>query len=79
MPTINEVKKRKIKLEQTIFDSIKDFEKDGVTIDYINIKRNWDYEEEIMARPTSEPDLIITSENGGIIGVRVELKIDLGE
>ncbi len=76
MPTIQEVKNRKLKLQKTIFAAIKDFEKDGVTIDYISIERDWEREEEIMQRPVpdSEP---IGPKNGGIIGVKSDLKIDL--
>ena len=75
MPTIQEVKNKKLKLQKTIFDAIKDFEKDGVTIDYISIERDWERAEEVMQRAViDEP---IGPKNGGIIGVKIDLKIDL--
>lgn len=39
-PTIDEVKKAKIKLEKTILEALQGFEKEyGVRIDYLNLQR----------------------------------------
>ena len=77
MATIEEVKKRKLSLEKTIFDAIKGFEKDGVTIDYVSIQRDWEKkDEEGMTRLVSEAP-IMNEGDGNIIGVKVDLKIDL--
>jgi hypothetical protein len=69
-PTIQEVKKNKIKLEQEILELIKKFESDnGVYAGYINIQR--DHEDSLAEAPTK------MEKKGAVKNVEVSMDLDL--
>lgn len=71
MPTIDQVRKKKKALEQSIMKAVNNFELDGVMIDYISLER--DYERDDELRPSTNP----MDGNAPIVGVKVSLTIDL--
>ena len=74
MPTIDQVKKMKKDLEKTIFEAAKKFEEVGATISYIDIQREpYDYKESMRPEPVS----VGGSADRPLIGVRIDLRIDL--
>ena len=71
MPTIAEVKKAKEQLEKTIFDAAKEFEKDGVAIDYIRIDRKYPKDNKGYEVPME------SNKHYPIKSVSIDLRIDL--
>jgi hypothetical protein len=71
MPTIEEVRKSKRELERTILDAVRDFEKDGLIVDHINIDR--DYEARVHEMRPIPVDM---EDNSPIKSVSVSLQID---
>lgn len=67
--TIEDAKKNKIKLESTILDLIKDFEKEnGIYISYLSIERK--YEDDDMPDPPSR-------RIGKLLNVEASMELDL--
>jgi hypothetical protein len=73
MPTINEVRKMKRSLEDTILSSLRKFEESGVLIDYINIDRA-PSEDDMRLHPV---DVEPYAQGGEIQKIRISLRLDV--